>query len=125
KDRLAVSYQALQPGARSAARALMRCRGMQYENETALREGTEMKPRTDMRKGAFAVVLAMVLSCGGVAAQGVDALNGVDPGRGFVWADRAYPAMDAEYARVGRPRGLAQVRSVALGQSREELQGIL
>jgi len=66
-----------------------------------------------------------LISLGASAAQAGDQLNRVDPSAGFSSVSKAYPDMNARYVRIGTPREIAQVRRVAAGQSRDDLQALL
>ncbi len=77
------------------------------------------------RPTLFAMALLMLLPVGSAVAQGADLLNEVSPNAGFSSVSRAYPDMDARYARTGTRRDIAQVRRVAVGQSRSDLQAVL
>lgn len=56
------------------------------------------------------------------SAQEQDLLNGVDPGAGFTSVSRAYSSMDAEYERTGTELEIDQVRTIEIGQLRDDLQ---
>lgn len=51
----------------------------------------------------------------------VTELNVVAPERAFPRVWRAYPTMDARYARTGSQRSVAQVRRIAIGSSKSQL----
>lgn len=68
----------------------------------------------------FSAVLATVLAGSVVAAEAAP-LNRVEPERGFSRVWRAYPDMDARFARESTPRTLAQIRSIALGNTKQQL----
>lgn len=74
-------------------------------------------------------VLAVLFAVPAGLAQAQQAedgtLNGVNPRAGFSSVERAYPEMDARYARKGTPRDIATVRSVAIGQSQAEVEALL
>lgn len=61
------------------------------------------------------LLLASVLA-GCVTGFAPDRLNMLDPSEDFARAWRAYPDMDARYARAGTRDQIASVRQVALGQ---------
>ena len=75
----------------------------------------------------LAVLAALFLVPAGLAGaqQHTDPLNGVNTRAGFSSVDRAYPQMNARYARKGTPRDIATVRSVAVGQSQTEVEALL
>jgi len=77
--------------------------------------------RAVLSKTAF---LGLIALCG-TAAQASDHLNDVNPGAGFSSVSRSYPSTNARYARIGTPRELAQVRRIAIGQSENDIQGLL
>lgn len=78
--------------------------------------------------GRTLAVLAVLfaLPAGLAQAQAQDnPLNDVNPRAGFSSVERAYPDMDARYARTGTPRNLAAVRSIAVGQSLSDVEALL
>ena len=77
------------------------------------------------RSALIAVALSTLSPVGGAALAQETALNQVDPGRGFSRASRAYSQMDPRYVRPGNRRTVAQVRSVDVGESKQELQGAI
>lgn len=77
------------------------------------------------RNALIAMVLSALLPMGGTAMADIDVLNLLDPKREFSRVGRAYGDMDARYVRVGTPRSLAQVRSIAIGESKQDLQGAI
>ncbi len=75
-------------------------------------------------KRATAIVLGSVLTIAmsiNPATADVTELNVLAPEKSFprVWRD--YPAMNAEFERPGTLRSAAQVRSVAIGNSKQQL----
>ncbi|WP_116086444.1 outer membrane protein assembly factor BamE [Tropicimonas sp. IMCC34011] len=75
---------------------------------------------------AAVATLASAGSWSGVAdAQVVDPLNAVEPGKGFSGVSRSNESMDQRYSRTGTALSIAQVRQVAIGQTREELLAVL
>ena len=77
-----------------------------------------------MRSVLTGMAAALALSFAGMAAAEVDGLNQVDPDRGFARVWRAYTDMDARFVRDGTPRSAAQMRGVAIGQTKAELTGL-
>jgi len=77
------------------------------------------------RAALFAMALSIMLPVGATAVAQDSALNIVDPNRGFSRASRAYAQMDPRYIRVGNLRSAAQVRSVEVGESKQELVGTI
>lgn len=71
------------------------------------------------------IALLVLLPPGAVGAQERDQLNQVNPQVEFVSVSRAYSDMNVRYARVGTRRQIAQVRRIAVGQSKGELQTVL
>lgn len=71
---------------------------------------------------AIALLAALPLSA---HAQDRHKLTEVNPNAGFSSVSRAYPGLNARYARIGTPRTLAQVRTVAVGQSQDRLENAL
>ncbi len=77
-----------------------------------------------LQTGFVVAALALGLMGPGAMAQAeVTGLNVVAPAESFprVWRD--YPDMDSNYARAGTQRSPAQMRGVALGQSKQQLVG--
>ena len=71
-------------------------------------------------------VLSLTLSPVAPAMAADDGgLNIVAPDRGFQRVWRAYPDMDARFARTGSLRSLDQVRRVAIGQGKQQLQSAI
>ena len=70
---------------------------------------------TKARMPVAPLLLASVLA-GCVAGFAPNRLNMLDPSEDFARAWRAYPDMDARYARAGTRDQIASVRQVALGQ---------
>ncbi|QDY69415.1 outer membrane protein assembly factor BamE [Qingshengfaniella alkalisoli] len=77
------------------------------------------------RKVLFALLATGLLPLGHAVAQETEQLNRVDPRREFSTVWRAYPEMDAEYARAGTQLSVDQVRQVTIGQSQDELYQLL
>lgn len=77
------------------------------------------------RQAALAATLALLLPLAGPAAANESLLLRVDPDRGFSQVERDYPDMDERYSREGRPLSLEEIRSLAAGASKEEVQFIL
>lgn len=76
--------------------------------------------------GTLAVLAVLLAFPAGLAqAQQTAPMNGVNPRAGFSSVERAYPEMDARYARKGTERDIATVRSVAVGQSQAEVEALL
>ncbi len=73
-----------------------------------------------LRMPLAGVLAALVLGAAPVAAD-VAALNRVEPERGFSRVWRAYPDMDARFARESTPRTLAQIRRIAPGNTKQQL----
>lgn len=67
---------------------------------------------------AFAAALTMSF---GPAIADVTDVNLVAPNENFPRVWRAYPEMDARFERVGTPRSVAQVRRLAVGDSKQQL----
>lgn len=81
-----------------------------------------------MRSFWCGISLAIVTSlagCGvlhqGTWSTGFDALNMVDPHRGFAHAYRNYTNMDEDFARSGTRHSIAQIGQIQIGQTRAEL----
>lgn len=85
----------------------------------------DMTTRYDGGFALKALALAILLPFQAAMAQPADPLNEVNPQVGFTSVSRSYSSMDARYSRIGTPREIAQVRRVALGQSRDQLQAVL
>ena len=84
-----------------------------------------MTRRPRRQSGVLAIALLALLPFGIANAQERDRLNEVDPQAGFSSVSRAYPSMNARYARVGTKRLIAQVRGIAVGQSQDRVQAAL
>lgn len=79
-----------------------------------------MTSRTFARRTLGGLLAALFLGAG-MAGADVAALNRVEPERGFSRVWRAYPDMDARFARESTPRTLAQIRSIAVGNTKQQL----
>ena len=84
-----------------------------------------MKNLSAVRSVLLKITVFTLFSLGSFNAQSADRLNEVNPRAGFSSVAKAYSDMDERYVRNGTPRSLAQVRQVAIGQSRNELQTVL
>jgi len=88
------------------------------------KEGSKMTLGSGLRAVLLkAACLGLVWS--GMTAAQAGQLNEVNPAVGFSSVSRAYPGMNPRYARTGTPREIAQLRRIAVGQSRSNLQAIL
>ncbi|MBO1907989.1 hypothetical protein J4G37_24210 [Microvirga sp. 3-52] len=78
------------------------------------------------RRNTFlAMALLVFLPFSSAGGQEIDRLNEVNPGVEFSSVSRAYPDMNARYARVGAEHSIVQVRRIAIGQSQSDLQALL
>ncbi|SDO88790.1 hypothetical protein SAMN05216196_11233 [Lutimaribacter pacificus] len=77
------------------------------------------------RSVLLTIALVALLPVGPAGAQQGDRLNQVNPRVGFTSVSRAFPEMDARYARVGTRRNVAQVRSIAVGQPLNDVRATL
>lgn len=88
----------------------------------------QMKVPVMTPRGIFLTIVAALGVClASVAAAQPPAteFNMIQPDRDFWRVWRAYPDMDAHFARDGTPRSLAQVRRVARGQTKGQLVRLL
>lgn len=76
-------------------------------------------------RSLLTLALVILLPATPLAAQDEDVLNQVNPRVGFTRVSRAYPTMDATYARDGTRRTIAQVRRLEVGQTLEQVQAVL
>ncbi|WP_199259956.1 hypothetical protein [Paracoccus binzhouensis] len=77
--------------------------------------------RAALQRLAVIAIASLCVSTAQASAQ----LNEVNPRVGFTSVSKAYPDMDARYVRIGTPRTIEQVRSIAVGQSKVEIQAAL
>jgi len=84
-----------------------------------------MKSWRNLHGACTALALLVLLPFGVSAAENDDLLHRVDAEVGFSNVEREYEDMDEIYAREGVERDLVQVRRVAEGQSRSELEALL
>lgn len=76
-------------------------------------------------RALLTLTLVALLPFGPAEAQESDQLNRVDPQVEFLSVSRAYSDMDAQYARVGVRREIAEIRRIAIGQSQSDVQAVL
>lgn len=84
-----------------------------------------MTHQSTVRTVFYKIALIGLISLGITNVQASDLLNEVNPRAGFSSVSKAYSDMDARYVRQGTPRTVDQVRNVAIGQSRSDLQAKL
>lgn len=84
-----------------------------------------MKRCFGRQRSLLAIALLSLLPFGSAGARETDRLNEVNPRVEFSSVSRAYPTMNARYARIGTPRSIAQVRGIAIGQSQDSLRATL
>lgn len=84
-----------------------------------------MKPSIARRSALLATALFLFLPFAAAGAQERNRLNEVNPRVGFSSVSRAYPDMDAHYARTGVRRAIAEVHRIAIGQSQSDVQAVL
>lgn len=78
-----------------------------------------------VRRALLAISLLALLPFGPATAQASDPLNQVNAKVGFTSVSRAFPDMDARYARIGTRREIPQVREIAVGQPHGAVQSAL
>lgn len=81
--------------------------------------------RYAVRTTFYQIALISIFSLGIINAQASERLNEVNPRAGFSSVSKAYSDMDARYVRQGTPRSIEQVKRVAIGQSRNDLQAAI
>lgn len=84
-----------------------------------------MTHQSTVRTAFYKIALIGLFSFGITNVQASDQLNEVNPRVGFSSVSKAYSDMDARYVRRGTPRTVDQMRNVAIGQSRNDLQATL
>lgn len=84
-----------------------------------------MTDHSAVRTALYKIALIGLFSFGITNVHASGELNEVNPRAGFSSVSKAYYDMDARYVRRGTPRTVDQVRHVAIGQSRNDLQAVL
>lgn len=84
-----------------------------------------MTHQSTVRTAFYQIALVGLFSFGITNVQASDQLNEVNPRAGFSSVSKSYSDMDVRYVRRGTPRTVDQMRHVAIGQSRNDLQAAL